>query len=208
MVEVGAHNKGHLVHCSMRSSQDLTLWNLAASFWVFDTERYGIWWANAQALQFWRADSLEDLSQRAFSTDGSSVRRRLSNIRINKAINVRDAMPHGGTLAMTCARNAVAATTADDLPEGIFRRAADQRHRGGQTHIIDDDDSVRVSIVRSVEQLGYRVTWSEDAMVALDKIANGLEADLYLIDVLLAGGLTGTDFAAHIRGVGPRFQSF
>ena len=45
--------------------------------WVFDIERHCIWWANQAALRFWHAESLEDLLSRDFSSDTSTVRRRL-----------------------------------------------------------------------------------------------------------------------------------
>lgn len=48
--------------------------------WVFDVEQHRMWWANQAALRFWRADSLEDLLTRDYSSDSSTVRKRLRQI--------------------------------------------------------------------------------------------------------------------------------
>ncbi|WP_299372209.1 PAS domain-containing sensor histidine kinase [uncultured Kiloniella sp.] len=58
--------------------QDLSAFNrLSTAIWIFDIEDHNIWWGNESALKFWNADTLEDLVKRDFSTDSSSVRRRL-----------------------------------------------------------------------------------------------------------------------------------
>lgn len=48
--------------------------------WVFDVDRHAVWWANRRGLEFWRAETLEDLVARDFGSDGPSVRERLSQI--------------------------------------------------------------------------------------------------------------------------------
>ncbi|MFD2204251.1 PAS domain-containing sensor histidine kinase [Kiloniella antarctica] len=58
--------------------QDLDAFNkLSIAIWVFDIDDHKIWWGNESALEFWEADSLDTLIARDFSSDSSSVRRRL-----------------------------------------------------------------------------------------------------------------------------------
>ncbi|MBI5259977.1 MAG: PAS domain-containing protein [Burkholderiales bacterium] len=45
--------------------------------WVFDVERPGIVWANAAALEFWRAESLDELITRDYSDISPPARARL-----------------------------------------------------------------------------------------------------------------------------------
>jgi len=50
---------------------------LATPVWIFDVDRHAMWWANAAALEFWQAASIEDLRRRDFGSDSASVRMRL-----------------------------------------------------------------------------------------------------------------------------------
>lgn len=45
--------------------------------WIFDVTTHKIWWGNKSALQFWKADTLDDLIARDFSSDSETVRQRL-----------------------------------------------------------------------------------------------------------------------------------
>lgn len=53
---------------------------LAAPIWVFDLDQHAIWWGNAAARAFWKADTLDDLKARDFSSDTEMVRQRLRQI--------------------------------------------------------------------------------------------------------------------------------
>ncbi len=53
---------------------------LKTPVWIFDVDRHGMWWANQSALSFWKADSIEALQARDFSTDSETVRLRLRQI--------------------------------------------------------------------------------------------------------------------------------
>jgi len=41
--------------------------------WVYDTTRYGVFWANQAALELWESDCLEELKQRDFKSGTSSA---------------------------------------------------------------------------------------------------------------------------------------
>lgn len=45
--------------------------------WVFDVDLHAMWWANDAALKFWGAESLDSLLARDYSTDSTTVRKRL-----------------------------------------------------------------------------------------------------------------------------------
>lgn len=45
--------------------------------WIFDVDRHAMWWANAAALKFWSAASLQELLSRDYSSDSATVRKRL-----------------------------------------------------------------------------------------------------------------------------------
>jgi signal transduction histidine kinase len=48
--------------------------------WVFDIDRRCMWWGNEGAIRFWRAASFENLMARDYSSDSSTVRKRLCQI--------------------------------------------------------------------------------------------------------------------------------
>ncbi|MFT5487706.1 MAG: signal transduction histidine kinase [Paracoccaceae bacterium] len=48
--------------------------------WVFDIDRHCMWWANQAAIRFWHAASFDDMIDRDYSTDSSTVRKRLRQI--------------------------------------------------------------------------------------------------------------------------------
>jgi signal transduction histidine kinase len=63
------------------SSEGLQLLDIFETpVWVFDIERHCIWWGNQGAVRFWRAASFEDLMARDYSSDSSTVRKRLRQI--------------------------------------------------------------------------------------------------------------------------------
>ncbi len=56
------------------------LQKLSTPVWIFDVDRHGIWWANAQGLAFWKAESVQELQKRDFSSDSATVQERLRQI--------------------------------------------------------------------------------------------------------------------------------
>lgn len=60
---------------------------LSAPVWIFDLERHAMWWANEAAVSFWKADRLEELAERDFSSDSNTLRQRLRQIVWDKNIS-------------------------------------------------------------------------------------------------------------------------
>lgn len=54
--------------------------------WVFDIHQHCMWWANQAAVRFWHAASFDDLMDRDYSEDSSTVRKRLRQIFDNAAL--------------------------------------------------------------------------------------------------------------------------
>ncbi len=53
---------------------------LNTPIWVFDVDRHEMWWANRSGLAFWKAQSLDEMRARDYSSDTETVRLRLRKI--------------------------------------------------------------------------------------------------------------------------------
>jgi CheY-like chemotaxis protein len=72
--------------------------------------------------------------------------------------------------------------------------------------LVEDDVEVRVMIQRLLEELGYRVTATENGRAALALVNEGLKPDLLLSDVVLPDGPSGFELAAEIRSRLPQVR--
>lgn len=70
-------------------------------------------------------------------------------------------------------------------------------------HILEDNQHVQQIVSKLVRSLGYEVTLSNTAAEAQDRLESGSTADLYLIDILLPGGVDGVTFARGLRDMHP-----
>lgn len=69
--------------------------------------------------------------------------------------------------------------------------------------VIEDDADVRTFVAASLSAKGYSVVTAGDGVAALDQLNNGLKFDLLLSDVVLPRGVTGPEFARHMRARHP-----
>lgn len=83
------------------------------------------------------------------------------------------------------------------------KKLALKRGAGQLVHLVDDDALVRSAIAKQIKLLGYRVTWSENGVSVLKLLESGKMPDFLLIDVVLAGGITGPDLVKEVRAVHP-----
>ena len=83
-------------------------------------------------------------------------------------------------------------------------QAADiPRGRGEVVLVIEDDPGVSNLAVKMLGGLGYRMLEAPDAAGARKRLANGMQVDLVLSDVVLSGGTSGPDFAEEARTTHP-----
>ncbi|HEY2534896.1 MAG TPA: ATP-binding protein [Xanthobacteraceae bacterium] len=69
--------------------------------------------------------------------------------------------------------------------------------------VVEDDDDVRAYSVEILRELGYRVIESHDGPSALRLLERQFRVDLLFTDVVLPGGMTGAQVAAHARAAKP-----
>ena len=80
------------------------------------------------------------------------------------------------------------------------------RARNESILLVEDDGEVRVMIQRLLEELGYKVTTTDNGHTALSMIASGLLPDLLVTDVVLPDGLNGFELAAKVREQLPQIR--
>jgi PAS domain S-box-containing protein len=72
--------------------------------------------------------------------------------------------------------------------------------------VVEDDDDVRVTTVAVLADLGYRVFDARDARSALAVLEREPQVDLLLTDIVLRGGMRGTDLAVEATRRRPRLR--
>jgi len=69
--------------------------------------------------------------------------------------------------------------------------------------VVEDNPSVRKTVMRQLRDLGYRPVEAENGARAIELIDGGLEFDLLLTDVVMPGGITGYQLADQLRATRP-----
>jgi PAS domain S-box-containing protein len=72
--------------------------------------------------------------------------------------------------------------------------------------VIEDDDDVRTYSVETLRELGYRVIEAHDGPSGLSLLERQSCVDLLFTDVVLPGGMTGAQVAAHARELRPELK--
>jgi len=70
--------------------------------------------------------------------------------------------------------------------------------REGTVLVVEDDPDVRQVALGMLRELGYEGCGAESGQAALDILATGTPVDLVFSDVIMAGGISGTDLAVEI----------
>ena len=74
--------------------------------------------------------------------------------------------------------------------------SADSRAIGAETVlVVEDDDTLRLYTVESLNELGYRVLAAPDGAAALTLIDGGHDVDLLFTDIVMPGGMNGRQLA-------------
>lgn len=72
--------------------------------------------------------------------------------------------------------------------------------------VVEDQDDVREMAVDLLEDLGYSVLKAIDGRSALDELARRDDIDLMLTDIVMPGGMDGTDVARHAAVIRPEMK--
>jgi CheY-like chemotaxis protein len=72
--------------------------------------------------------------------------------------------------------------------------------------VVEDNPSVRKTVMRQLRDLGYQPVVAEDGTRALELIGDGLAFDLLLTDVVMPGGITGYQLADQLRATRPELK--
>lgn len=97
----------------------------------------------------------------------------------------------GTTVRIYLPRSSAAIT-----PESVQRQAqATPRGNGERVLVVEDDPAVRLLVVEELQTLGYATLDAEHGRAALDLLERN-DVDLMLSDVVLPGGMNGTELAA------------
>jgi PAS domain S-box-containing protein len=72
--------------------------------------------------------------------------------------------------------------------------------------VLEDDDDVRTYSAEILRELGYRVLEAHDGPAALRVLDQYARVDILFTDVVLPGGMTGAQVAAHARALRPKLK--
>jgi PAS domain S-box-containing protein len=72
--------------------------------------------------------------------------------------------------------------------------------------MVEDNKDLRTVTVKQLADLGYRTLEAETAKAALEMLAAHPEIDLLFTDIIMPGGMTGTELAREARRLYPRLR--
>ena len=125
-------------------------------------------------------------SASAWSTASPSSRAAMSRSRARSAT------------ARPCAIYLPRATRAPERAP-VVRRSEPSAAAGELILVVEDNDTVRESVVRQLQKLGYRTLEAGDGPEALAALERDPRIDLLFSDVVMPGGMSGRQLAAAVR---------
>ncbi len=72
--------------------------------------------------------------------------------------------------------------------------------------MVEDNKDLRTVTVKQLADLGYRTVEAESAKAALQMLATHPEIDLLFTDIIMPGGMTGTELAREARRLYPKLK--
>jgi PAS domain S-box-containing protein len=100
---------------------------------------------------------------------------------------------HGTTIKLYLPRSENRGVDLDTQPEIAAPR-------GDETiFVVEDNPNVRKTVIRQLDDLGYRTVEADSGARALQLVKEGLRFDLLLTDVIMPGGITGFQLAEQLR---------
>ncbi len=90
-------------------------------------------------------------------------------------------------------------TRAPEPAPVVARRSEPAAAAGELILVVEDNDTVRKSVVRQLQKLGYRTLEAGDGQEALAVLERDPRIDLLFSDVVMPGGMSGRQLAAAVR---------
>lgn len=113
-------------------------------------------------------------------------------------VEIESAEGAGTTVRLLLPREA----NADKAPPR--RKAPSETPQGTElVLVVDDNEPLRITVVRTLNSLGYRTVEAGTGVEALALLQQGLVCDLLFTDVIMPGGLGGSQLVAQARQFRP-----
>jgi PAS domain S-box-containing protein len=77
---------------------------------------------------------------------------------------------------------------------------------GERVLVVEDNSDVRAMVLRQLRDLGYDVVEAGDGLAALAELEQGQRFDLLFTDIVMPGGLSGSDLARAVRARDPAIK--
>jgi PAS domain S-box-containing protein len=97
-------------------------------------------------------------------------------------------------------------TRVPERAPAVVRRSEPTAAAGELILVVEDNATVRKSVVRQLQKLGYRTLEAEDGQEALAILDRDPRIDLLFSDVVMPGGLSGRQLAAAVRRKRPHIK--
>lgn len=97
---------------------------------------------------------------------------------------------------------AVVEVAAEDTADAVAQNAKGEE----VILVVEDDEGLRAVVTLFLEILGYQVRAAEHAHAALAEIRQGQRIDLMLTDIVLPGGMDGTELVERVRRERPKIK--
>jgi signal transduction histidine kinase/DNA-binding response OmpR family regulator len=108
---------------------------------------------------------------------------------------------HGTTIRLYLPRSEDALTDTSTAPI-----ATPVRGNGESILVVEDDEAVRVTVIETLTELGYRVLRAVDGQSALSIIRSGAQIDLLFTDVIMPGPVASTEMVRQARLLLPQMR--
>jgi CheY-like chemotaxis protein len=97
---------------------------------------------------------------------------------------------------------AVVEVAAEDTADAVAQNAKGEE----VILVVEDDEGLRAVVTLFLGTLGYQVRAAEHAHAALAEIRQGQRIDLMLTDIVLPGGMDGTELVERVRRERPKIK--
>ena len=106
-------------------------------------------------------------------------------------IKIYSEVGHGTTVKIYLPRNHLAASASEEPDRSDVQHEA----KGERILVVEDNEGVRLVALKQLENLGYRTLEAENAKEALAILDREPEIDLLFTDIVMPGGMSGSELA-------------